>query len=285
MTYQNSNPNTPAPGAAQNQNENLVYEGFAVRNRKAPLVSRVLAYTTDIAIVSVIMYFVGIFLMTFMAVGGAGIISAIESMSGETGEQIGAVLFVLLIIFCVLAFLSVYSGYFIYNEYKKGTTLGKRIFGLRVVSADGGKLSLGQCVLRDLLRLIDCTLLLPGFLSIQLTADGKRLGDMVAGTQVVHSKAKERESQFTYVEPETFNYYYQVLNPKPVDIEDAKLYLTYAFGTFITPGQISSEIATYSAELAKRSLTVPPDMDLTQYDIELFFAEYCNQTIIDSKGS
>lgn len=67
-----------------------------------------------------------------------------------------------------------------------GTTPGKRLFGLRVVLDDGGRLTLSASVLRNALRLVDGL----GYWSVAVAVilvrgDGKRLGDVVGGTLVV----------------------------------------------------------------------------------------------------
>lgn len=68
-----------------------------------------------------------------------------------------------------------------------GRTLGKRVFGLRVVDARGLKLTGRQVVLRNLLRAVD---FLPAFYFVGgvasiLSPRGQRLGDLAAGTVVV----------------------------------------------------------------------------------------------------
>lgn len=69
-----------------------------------------------------------------------------------------------------------------------GQTLGKRLMGIRVVSIEGVAPSLGAYVLRNLLLLIDGALFLGGLvglLSILLTTNRQRIGDLAAGTLVV----------------------------------------------------------------------------------------------------
>ncbi len=72
----------------------------------------------------------------------------------------------------------------------KGATPGKRLLGLRVVMDDGMPPTLQASVLRNLLRVVD---FLPmayaaGVLSMLLRHDFKRLGDIAAGTLVVHER-------------------------------------------------------------------------------------------------
>jgi uncharacterized RDD family membrane protein YckC len=87
--------------------------------------------------------------------------------------------------FCVL------YGYFATFEILwQGQTPGKRMIGLRVIGADGRPITAYQALLRNLLRLVDQ---LPGLygigiVSVLLTARNQRLGDLAAGTVVIHEQ-------------------------------------------------------------------------------------------------
>jgi uncharacterized RDD family membrane protein YckC len=80
-------------------------------------------------------------------------------------------------------------GYDVLMDYSwRGQTIGKRVMRLRVVDARGLRLTFAQCVMRNLLRFIDC---LPfayavGGIASLVSAKGQRLGDLAAGTIVVH---------------------------------------------------------------------------------------------------
>ncbi len=82
-----------------------------------------------------------------------------------------------------------YWGYFtLFEGLWQGQTPGKRIFRLRVIKDSGRQITMFESAARNLLRAIDA---LPGFyvvaiISVLVTRDNKRLGDMVAGTLVVH---------------------------------------------------------------------------------------------------
>ena len=70
-----------------------------------------------------------------------------------------------------------------------GQTVGKRALGLRVVNADGTPVTWVPSVVRNLLRVVDA---LPGVYGIGLACTlidphARRLGDIVAGTMVVHT--------------------------------------------------------------------------------------------------
>jgi uncharacterized RDD family membrane protein YckC len=77
--------------------------------------------------------------------------------------------------------------YFAVCEGLTGTTLGKRLFGLRVVrAADGRRCGPGAAVIRTALRLIDNVLFsLPGIAAIVTSPRRQRLGDRAAKTLVV----------------------------------------------------------------------------------------------------
>ena len=88
----------------------------------------------------------------------------------------------------VLAFLLEWFYPVLFEMGASGATPGKRSMGLRVVMDDGMPPTLQASVLRNLLRVVD---FMPfayaaGVLSMLLRHDFKRLGDIVAGTLVVH---------------------------------------------------------------------------------------------------
>lgn len=89
-----------------------------------------------------------------------------------------------------LVFFALTWGYWVFCEVLwHGQTPGKRAMGLRVVCADGRPVTWIPSMLRTLLRTVD---MLPGFYvtglaSTLLDPDARRLGDIIAGTLVVHA--------------------------------------------------------------------------------------------------
>ena len=85
-------------------------------------------------------------------------------------------------------------GYFaLFEAFWNGQTPGKRLLRLRVIQQSGRPIGLFESMGRNLLRMID---MLPGFyfigaICIFATRRQQRLGDMVAGTLVVHSVPTE----------------------------------------------------------------------------------------------
>jgi len=81
-------------------------------------------------------------------------------------------------------------SYFILLEWLgNGQTIGKRMFGLRVIADDGAPAGFIAILVRNLIRVVD---FLPGFygfglLAIVVSPRSQRLGDMAAGTFVVRA--------------------------------------------------------------------------------------------------
>src|SRR5262249_50380888 len=71
----------------------------------------------------------------------------------------------------------------------RGQTVGKRLFGLRVVDAHGFRLEPAQVIVRNLMRAIDALpgLYLVGGVACFFHRHHRRLGDIAAGTAVVRT--------------------------------------------------------------------------------------------------
>lgn len=85
----------------------------------------------------------------------------------------------------------------LFEVYWHGQTPGKRLSGLAVLRDDGTPVDLSAATARNLLRFVDA---LPlgyacALVTIWLNRDGKRLGDILAGTSVVYSERKPAREQ------------------------------------------------------------------------------------------
>jgi uncharacterized RDD family membrane protein YckC len=92
-----------------------------------------------------------------------------------------------------LYFLIVIIAYFILLEGFAGSTVGKWLVGVRVVGADGRRVSMTQSVVRNALRVVDSlpTLNVVGIVLILVSPEKARFGDRVAKTRVVHTTGRE----------------------------------------------------------------------------------------------
>lgn len=121
----------------------------------------------------------------------------LSRLVGSLGSTWGEALLVLLA-FCV------YWGYFAVFEIAwQGQTPGKRIAGIRVIKDSGRPADVPAIVLRNLLRVIDA---LPGVYAVGvvcmlLTRHSRRIGDLVAGTVVVHDRPSDTVAKLESMQP------------------------------------------------------------------------------------
>jgi uncharacterized RDD family membrane protein YckC len=90
----------------------------------------------------------------------------------------------------ILLFFGISIGYTMALEwFWRGQTVGKKLFRLRVVDAEGLRLQASQIVVRNLLRAVDILpgLYLVGGLACLLSPRAQRLGDLAANTVVIRS--------------------------------------------------------------------------------------------------
>jgi uncharacterized RDD family membrane protein YckC len=136
----------------------------------AGAVSRLVAYAADVG-ASWGLYLLGTALLNF----------AIKLVSDHsftlTNHQLAAG-----IVFFVWEFV-----YFSYQWAVSGKTLGMAIFGVQVVTRQGGPISPGQAVLRTIGLGLTLLTLGIGFLGIVYQRERRALDDFVAGTAVVYS--------------------------------------------------------------------------------------------------
>ena len=85
----------------------------------------------------------------------------------------------------IIAWFAIYFLYFIVLELcMNGQSIGKRIFGLRVIRDNGQPVGLAQSLVRNLFKSV-LDILYVGLLFMMFSKKHKRIGDMVAGTIVV----------------------------------------------------------------------------------------------------
>lgn len=74
----------------------------------------------------------------------------------------------------------------------RGKSLGKWMFGLRVVRDDGGAISFHHAFVRALIGIVEVYTFLgaPALVAVLLSRNGKRLGDRAAGTYVVRDRVQ-----------------------------------------------------------------------------------------------
>ncbi len=123
-------------------------------------------------------------LIAMVMVGAAAVASpASAKLSGAAGSWLMA-----LVIF--LNFV-IFWGYFaLFEAYWKGQTPGKRVMKLRVIKDSGRQITFFEALARNLVRIVDYlpSLYLIGVITMLCNKRSQRLGDLVAGTLVVHER-------------------------------------------------------------------------------------------------
>ncbi len=265
-------PFSPSAGSVDPQSHQVV-EGLRVRLAPAPPMRRLLALCADIGLVTVAVYGLVVAMLILFGALGMGFAGW-----GKGGAVAGAGMLVLVILF-VLASAVIYHIYFIYNEFRTATTPGKKLFGLKVVSVDGARLTMGQVVIRELLRsYVDVPLVFPALISVFSTAKKQRVGDLAANTMVVHSRDREDAQKFMYVKQEEYHLLMEHLKPGPVPRDLREAYMRFAYGEFIVRREAAPirDLEDWEARV-KKLLPEAGGLGLNQQTVLRFFAEYCFQ--------
>ena len=92
----------------------------------------------------------------------------------------------------ILVWFTLFYGYFaLFEALWNGQTPGKRAIGLRVITLSGRPITVIDAILRNLVRIVDQIpgIYAVGIVVVFLSPKNQRLGDLAAGTVVVHEQA------------------------------------------------------------------------------------------------
>lgn len=164
--------------------------------KTAPFVARTIAYLIDFAIAITAFYVLLMGLMlgmiTWMANHGAPLDFIGTGRLPDSLPEFDQVTWIVVLASfaaAVLLFVVIFHGYFVWLEFKRGATYGKRLFGLRVVSLspDGSTspITWKQAVGRDFWRYLDVGLIIPALISMVLSSRQERVGDRLCKTWVI----------------------------------------------------------------------------------------------------
>jgi uncharacterized RDD family membrane protein YckC len=158
-----------------------------------------------------------------------------------------------------LMFFLVFWGYYIVFEIAwKGQTPGKRWAGIRVIKDTGRPINPFEAIARNLIRFVDY---LPGFygvgvVTMLLNSRNQRLGDLVAGTLVVH-ETSDRESSLFFNTPQNA----AVAMPQAANltIQEAELIETFLSRRLDIPPEIRRANSQRIAEMIGVRLNIGPE--------------------------
>ncbi len=142
---------------------------------------------TDVTGRRILAALIDILLMSFLFLAMAAVLGDVgKENTGNSKYSWGATLeagpFIL--------YLGLVYAYYAILEALTGATLGKMVIGLKVVKLDGSAFGLGASLLRNLIRFVDFlpVFYLLGLISVAMSKQKQRLGDMAAGTLVVRAR-------------------------------------------------------------------------------------------------
>jgi uncharacterized RDD family membrane protein YckC len=159
-------------------------EQVAIRFPLAGVGSRFLALLAD-SLIQVVGY--GVLIVVFVVVA-----ANLPKSTGPAPVGGSAVKWAMASVF--IFYFLLYWGYFtLFEAFWNGQTPGKKMCKLRVIRDSGRQITLFESMTRNFLRIIDG---LPGFyaagvITMWCNRQNKRLGDLAAGTLVVHERAAE----------------------------------------------------------------------------------------------
>jgi uncharacterized RDD family membrane protein YckC len=173
-----------------------VPEGVELTLAVAGLVSRALAFMIDLAIRWI----------------GLATVSGILAYLGNFGSGL----------FLILVFVVEWFYPVLFEVFNQGQTIGKKSMGIMVINDDGTPIDWSSSIVRNLLRFADFLPVLFGFgvVSMLVNKDFKRLGDLAAGTVVVHKRRLNKT---------TSNFDQDGLSPKlPLTLAEQSAIISYA---------------------------------------------------------
>lgn len=127
-------------------------------------------------------------------------------------------------IFIAIVFMPILLYHLLFEIFMDGQSPGKRLMGIKVVRTDGTSPTIGNFVMRWILRLIEIRLFWGAIALVAIAAGGRgqRVGDIAAGTTVV-KLVKERDvtasEVFTLAGDQYQPVFHQVLALNDRDIE------------------------------------------------------------------
>ena len=166
---------------------------------------------------------------------GIYIVLAVVLRFGKTGVGV----------FLLAAFIIEWFYPVLFEVLRGGQTPGKRVYAMAVINDDGTPVRWSGSLIRNLLRVADFLPIMYGFgiISILLTRDFKRLGDLAAGTVVVYQETR----LIPHVPPKG-----EVVRPPyPLTLEEQQAIIAFAERSTTLTVERSEELAQLSGPLVE----------------------------------
>lgn len=171
---------------------------------------------------------------TLIRIAGINVLSGILALGGGVGWGL---LF-------IANFAALWLYWVFFEVLWDGATPGKRLMRLRVVHDDGTPVTWGSSIVRNTVRFVD-TLPLGygiGLMSCLIDKEGRRLGDLAAGTVVVHESDPDR------VAGEQVEWLAPVALDTPLSSEERRAVVSFAERHAMITADRAEEIAAIAGE-------------------------------------
>jgi uncharacterized RDD family membrane protein YckC len=142
--------------------------------------SRFVAVLLD-HLIQIAFYIVAIFVFAFIG-------------AADAGPKVNPMDKWFIALFIALNFCLIWGYYTLFEAFWHGQTPGKHVMKLRVIKDSGRQITLFEAMTRNLLRFVDYlpALYLIGVITMLCNKRHQRLGDLAAGTIVIHERASEQ---------------------------------------------------------------------------------------------
>lgn len=158
-------------------------EQIALEFSVAGIGSRMLAMAID-SLIQLALYFLVVFALVLLLT---------RTSAGRSAAALAQTYFNWVLAIAIFLFFCIYWGYFAaFEVLHKGQTPGKWSLKIRVIKDNGRPINAFEGIGRNMMRVIDYlpTFYGVGLVTMALTRKNQRLGDLVAGTIVVHERVQ-----------------------------------------------------------------------------------------------
>jgi uncharacterized RDD family membrane protein YckC len=155
----------------------------------------------------------------------------------------------------------------LYEIFLNGQSIGKKFLKIKVISLDGSQPTLGQYFIRWLFRLVDFlfTLQTGGLISIAVTENKQRIGDVIAGTTVIKMVPRTTMDHIAF-HPPIVEENYVPLFPTVQQLSDRDIELIHeVIATFYKTGNRELILITGPKTAQLMGITKPSGMNELEF--------------------
>lgn len=159
----------------------------------------------------------------------------------------------------IFAYFCLFWGYYAaFEALWKGQTPGKRWAGIRVIKDSGRPIDAFEAIARNFLRIIDFfpAFYGAGIVTMLLTSKNQRLGDLVAGTIVVHERTQKESDLFFNTSLKAESVLYQATR---LSVQEIELIETFLARRLDIPPEVRKQSAVRIAEMISGKLGIGPE--------------------------